>query len=365
MAIQNRDLEHWKRHGYAVVESFLSDTELAAIGSELAALFPTWDQMASATSLYRNYPAGGHYRAFPMLGDALNAVAVHPDLLEFAERALATRNVMLTQSLVWAKYGGLEDYDQPLHADYMNQSLLYPTPDRDPDQVQFFIYYSDVDEGLGPTHVVSREHARDDLLVPYLRSRPQYPDLYAHERPVLLSAGSLLIYDTSVFHRGSSIPAPFRIRFAHHVVYRAELRSYLWSAQGLSAEMQHFVEKASPRERELLGIPAPEDDYWDESTLIGMAARYPGMDMTPYLAAAKLDPNRRETVIQRLTDLRAGPSLETGVVKSAPDPVLVKPAAKHSLYVFAIDNDTGLLVKIEKLDEATNERCRRKSTHRF
>jgi hypothetical protein len=37
-------------------------------------------------------------------------------------------------------------------------------------------------------------------------------------------------------------------------------------------------------------------------------------------------------------------------------PVLVGPVKKHSLYVLTVDNDTGLPVKIEKLDEATNER---------
>ena len=46
--------------------------------------------------------------------------------------------------------------------------------------------------------------------------------------------------------------------------------------------MDHFLTKATPRERELVGFPAPGDPYWNEESLAGVAARYPGMDMSPY-----------------------------------------------------------------------------------
>jgi len=36
------------------------------------------------------------------------------------------------------------------------------------------------------------------------------------------------------------------------------------------------------RERDLFGFPRPGDAYWNEQTLADVAARYPGMDMTPY-----------------------------------------------------------------------------------
>jgi hypothetical protein len=49
-----------------------------------------------------------------------------------------------------------------------------------------------------------------------------------------------------------------------------------------------MLERAAPRQRALFGVPLPEHPYWTEETIAGMAARYPGMDMTPYLAAAHL-----------------------------------------------------------------------------
>jgi hypothetical protein len=46
--------------------------------------------------------------------------------------------------------------------------------------------------------------------------------------------------------------------------------------------MDHFLETATPRQRELVGFPPVGDKYWTETTLAGVGARYPGMDMAPY-----------------------------------------------------------------------------------
>jgi Phytanoyl-CoA dioxygenase (PhyH) len=322
--VQYHHLEHWRRHGYAVVERFLSEEKLGAVRTDLSAFVPTRQQYTSASWLYANDPGGGHSRELPFLGDTLNEIAVHADLVSFVERALGTRDLSLAQSIVWAKYGGTEDYDQPLHVDYMNHSLLYPRLGRVREEVLCLLYYSDVDESLGPTFIVSKEHTRDELLVPYRRSRQEFPDLHRLEQPLHLPAGSLLVYDTSTFHRGSRMSAPDGIRVSHHIVYRAASAPWIgyrhWGNYGLSAEMQRFVERASPRQRELVGIPGPGHPYWDESTLVGMAARYAGLDMEPYLDAAGLAPERRAAVGQRLAELRSQTPRDTGVV-SAERPV--------------------------------------------
>jgi hypothetical protein len=83
--------------------------------------------------------------------------------------------------------------------------------------------------------------------------------------------------------------------------------------------MQRFVERASPRQRELIGIPPVGHEYWDETTLVGMAARYADMDMAPYLDGAPLAAEARARVARRLAELRAEAPRETAVV-SAPRP---------------------------------------------
>ena len=42
-------------------------------------------------------------------------------------------------------------------------------------------------------------------------------------------------------------------------------------------------------ERDLFGFPKPGDPYWNEQTLADVAARYPGMDLTPYRPGTTAD----------------------------------------------------------------------------
>jgi hypothetical protein len=311
MRISEQHLEHWREHGYAVVDRFLTPVELAAAQSEIARTFPSLEQYTYAPMLYSRGEYGGYMQQLPFLGDTLNFMAVHPEIVSFVERALGTPRIALSQSLVWAKYPGLDDFDMPLYVDYSLSTLLYPNTQEPPEEVAFILYYVDVDEQFGPTYVVPKQHSRDKLLVPYIRDKTQYPDLYRHEQPICVRAGSLLIYNMATFHRDSGIISKDRARFSHHFAYRSEdapvgARYAAWFAQGLTAEMQRFIERASPRQRELLGFPSPSSTYWNEETLTGIAARYPNMDMMPYLEATGLPDKRKDQLRESFWQPRSG-----------------------------------------------------------
>jgi ectoine hydroxylase-related dioxygenase (phytanoyl-CoA dioxygenase family) len=303
MRISEQHLKHWREYGYAVVDDFLTSEELAAAQSELSRTFPSREEYAYGNA------RGGEMRELPFLGDTLNFMAVHPEIVSFVERALGTPRIALAQSIAWAKYPGLDDFNMPLHVDYMNTSMLYPNPQEPYEEVTLILYYVDVDQQLGATYVVSNQYSRDEVLVPYLRDKTQYPDLYRHEQPVCVRAGSLLIYNMATFHRASGITAKDRTRFSHHIVYRSEDAPWVgyrvWANYGLSPEMQRFIEQASPRQRELLGFPPPSCTYWNEETLTGIAARYPGMDMIPYLEAVDLPNEQRERLRESLGQSRS------------------------------------------------------------
>jgi ectoine hydroxylase-related dioxygenase (phytanoyl-CoA dioxygenase family) len=310
MRISEAHLKHWREHGYAVAENFLSATELSAVQAELSRNWPSREEYLLYPQLYRNDTRGGHVRELPYLGDTLNFVAIDPEIVSFVERALGTDRIALAQSIVWAKYPGLDDHHMPLHVDYVNTSILYPDPREPPEEVTFLLYYVDVDAALGPTYVVSRQHSRDQLLVPYIRPRDRYPDLYRHEQPIEMPAGSMLIYSMATFHRPSAITSADRTRYSHHIVYRSADAPWVgyrtWANHGLAPEFHRFMERASPRQRELLGFPSPSHPYWTEPTLIGVAARYPAMDMTPYLEAANLPAERRERLRVAIRERPAG-----------------------------------------------------------
>ncbi len=260
MRISDQHLEHLFQHGYTFVEDFLTPQELNAAQNDLYSLFPSWELYSLAPALYGDEGIGESLIELPLLGDVLNSIAVHPDLIDFVERALSPSKIQLTQSLLRAKYSGVGNFDQPLHVDFMNNSLIYPRDGGRTEQITFLIYYVDINEEMGPTYVVPREHTKDTLLVPYLRPRASFPDLYRHELKMKARAGSMLIYYVSTFHRGSPIKAEGAVRFTHHINYGALDAPWVgyrhWANYGLIAEMQRFIERASPRQREMLNFTA-------------------------------------------------------------------------------------------------------------
>jgi ectoine hydroxylase-related dioxygenase (phytanoyl-CoA dioxygenase family) len=164
-------------------------------------------------------------------------MSVHPDIIAFAKGVLDTERIVLTYSLGWAKYGGIDEWDQPLHVDAMNQSLPYAKENGQCEEVCFIIYLVDMTKYNGPTYVVSKKHTRDLHLVPYIRPRNAFPELYRQERPVLGSAGLMLIYDgRTTFHRGSLFVWPRGVGFSLHLSYRAangpRIGYHPWGSRG-------------------------------------------------------------------------------------------------------------------------------------
>jgi ectoine hydroxylase-related dioxygenase (phytanoyl-CoA dioxygenase family) len=292
--VSQADLDHWHRHGYVIVKSFLSEEELRAARRNLSQYLPDWDEYVARAPLFTNTTGGSNRSApgwwryeFPYLGDALNHVALHPFLIAFVARLVGHDNLALSHGAIVGKYAGRADYDQQLHEDYTNNTLAFPPSGTKFLDVPMIVYYTDVTVDHGPTYVVSKEHTAD--MPPTGRrfySREEYPELYAAEVPATMPAGSVLIYSMRTAHRGSAMRASEGVRFSQFVAFHTAGPRWLGSDSfqrlGDLPEMHQLITHATPRQRELVGFPAPGDAYWTDSTLAGVAARYPGMDMTPY-----------------------------------------------------------------------------------
>jgi hypothetical protein len=76
------------------------------------------------------------------------------------------------------------------------------------------------------------------------------------------------------------------VRLSQHLVYRAAAYPFAgyhqWSQMGEKPELERFIERTTPRQREVLGFPLAGHPYWNEKTIEGVAQRYPKMDMGPY-----------------------------------------------------------------------------------
>ena len=286
--ITDQHLQTYLRHGYVLVPKFLQGDELDAARRGMLAYFPSAEELANTPMRFGFiHEDPEHLQVeFPFADDVLNDVSTHPELIAFVERVLGTRDVLLSQAAVWAKYAGTGDFEQGLHLDYQGNTLVVPRDDGDFRQVNMILYYTDVPAEMGPTFVVSQEKTRDLPRWPTHRTRKKDPALYKLERPVLAEAGDLLVFSMRTWHRAGAVTADAGVRFSHHFVWRSAAHAFQgyqqWSSKGESEELQRFVARAQPRQREVLGFPRPGDPYWDDETLDAVALRYPGMDVGPY-----------------------------------------------------------------------------------
>ena len=284
-----------RQRGYVLVPGFLTADDLAAARANFLRYAPTAEELAATPERYSAFleDAQNLQTEFPFAGEALNHISTHPEIITFVERLLGTPEVLLSQAAIWAKYAGTGDFEQGLHLDYEGNTLVVPREDGDFRQVNFILYYSDVTPEMGPTFVVSQEQTRDLPIWPPFRTRKKNPELYKQEKPVLAQAGDLLIFGMRTLHRASAIAATSGARFSHHLVYRAASHAFAgyhqWSRFGERPEMKAFLEKGTPRQREVVGFPPPGHRYWNEQTVSAVGARYQGMDMTPYRSALQAD----------------------------------------------------------------------------
>ena len=291
MGFTEHHIQHYREHGYAIVENFLSPDELSRSRADVEAFIPGWlDYAANPTG---DRPVGWDEPQrsrrgvrFPFRGEQLNANTLHPELRRFASLMSDGEPLFCEQSdLTYKCSGHYGDVDQPLHLDYVNHTLAYPPDVPRYWQTAFLLYYTDVETHQAPTAVCSWQHYRNEILWPAVYERSQRSELYDNEVKVTVPAGSVLAYSMRTFHRGTAFQAE-GARIGHFISYAPKRPKWLgivgWPEQGVYKSYSAWMAQATLEERELLGFPAPGDDYWSEETLAGVAARFPDMDMQPY-----------------------------------------------------------------------------------
>lgn len=290
MKVPDATLDEVRVQGFSLVKGFLSPDELKAAQDALWLHFPTPEKYFSDPQQYSQYATSqfAGVEEFPYKSWDLNWLAVHPDLVDAAERYLGTAELHLYKVELWAKYAGAIDYNQPLHRDYGSHSLVTPRLDQRYQQITTFIYLSDVTEDDGPTRIVPYAQGAHVPFTPLYIDRGAMADV---EVAMVGPAGSLLIYRTDILHRGSNFKADGHSRFSLLVDY--QVRGTTWGGK-MSWPKQSperwatFMPRCTVRQRDLFGFPRPGDDYWNEQTLGDVADRYPGMDMMPYRAVPEV-----------------------------------------------------------------------------
>lgn len=282
--------EIWDR-GFTVVEGFIDAQSLREAREALWTIYPKPEDYFAAPEKHAAYGKSqfAGIRLFPFDAWALNKLCVYPDLIDAAERFLRTTEIDLYKGELWAKYSGAINYDQFHHRDYRNHTIVVPRADQRNAQMTTFILLSDVTANDGPTKVVPLSETRD---VPIGKAATKFGTYFDKEVSVEAPAGSLMVYKTDVFHRGSNFTAPERSRFA----ILTDFKTRAWRWQGKLAWPDHSekpvwdeaMTKMTPRQRDLFGWPPAGSDYWDAQTLADVQMRYPDMDLGPYRSGAQL-----------------------------------------------------------------------------
>lgn len=156
--------KEWRTHGFAVLPGLLPAEELRPALDELPEMFPTAGGFHDGTDDRRRRFLGDEFAgidAFPFRGTELSLLAVSDRVVGLAERFLGDADIRIYSAEAWAKYTGAADYDQSLHRDYLNHTLMVPSDDPRFRQVELFVYLSDVPGELGATGLLSRTRTRD------------------------------------------------------------------------------------------------------------------------------------------------------------------------------------------------------------
>jgi hypothetical protein len=200
------------------------------IASELGMVFPTAGGFHDSTDprheRYRNDEFDG-IDVFPFASTELSLLAVAPRLVELAERLMGERNLRIYSAEAWAKYTGATNYDQDLHRDYLNHTVLVPTTAQRHQQLEMFVFLSEVPEELGPPHLVSQRHTADLPANPNFYPRhgghgafmaaDDHADLYDLEQSEAGPAGTVIAFNLGTLHRGTAVTKSCAPRRRHRV----------------------------------------------------------------------------------------------------------------------------------------------------
>jgi hypothetical protein len=290
MRVPDRNLAEVWDQGFTIVENFLDSDTLAAAQQTMWEVFPKPEDYFKAPEDHADLTRGqfSGLRLFPYKSWALSRLPVYPDLVDGAERLLGSEDLEIYKIELWAKYSGAVNYDQFHHRDFGNHSLVVPRTDRIHTQMTTFMLLSDVTAEDAPTKLVPLKFTRD---ISFPTRAVPFGDLFEHEVAATAPAGSLLIYKTDVFHRGSDFTGTNRSRFMMLVDFQQ--RGWRWQGKMSWPDradkpgMNEAFVRMTPRDRDLFGWPPPGSEYWNDQTIADVAARYPGMDLTPYLKSAE------------------------------------------------------------------------------
>ncbi|WP_419841741.1 hypothetical protein [Candidatus Poriferisodalis sp.] len=292
--------QHWREHGWVLVEGLVPTADIDFAVEELWDLYPHPDEFHRGDAAHRDrfrsrsydqghkLPAadteGAAFRAdqflghilFPYESPRLNRLQVHPGISEFARLAMGMDDIRIYQARIWGKYTGVTNYEQPFHQD-RNHNVV---PDRLAPgwwNLEGFLYLSDVEADVAPTELAGG---------PADASRPYDGPPGGDRMSAAGVRGSFLAYRPDVWHRGVDLTRPGGSRFLMSASFKPAGADWIGydcvQPVTVGRSWINFAATCSPAELALFGAPLPGHPYWTSELVEALERRYPGIDVTPW-----------------------------------------------------------------------------------
>jgi hypothetical protein len=293
-------LNQWKKKGWVCVKNFVNVNDCKR---DMELEYPL-----NANNPIQDFGSGG-LTEFPCKYNSINKMTVHPRIILAVQQLLNDENIILTQSVAWAKYyvnpknkSSSSNHDQRIHMDWGNHYWTHPPPWNEPNMVAAIIYYSDTKKTGGSTSIVSRKGDNDEVYKwPYihmpgianklffndketaeksmnLEDRTLREKCYMREILPMPNVGDVLFYRMDVWHRGTPIKTN-QVRYVHNLAWKKKSAEGIciwnkgWTQKMYYGWLEKFICSLLPIQRRTLGFPNLET--LSEKVREGVLARYP------------------------------------------------------------------------------------------
>jgi hypothetical protein len=122
----------WSEDGFVILPGLIPGDDLKPALAELDLMYPSAEGFHDGSDPRRDRFLEDEFAgidSFPFASTEVSLLSVHPRLVQLAQTLLAEQDLRIYGAEAWAKYTGAADYEQNLHRDYLNHTILVPSDD--------------------------------------------------------------------------------------------------------------------------------------------------------------------------------------------------------------------------------------------
>ena len=311
--LKESDIIQWKKSGYVVLKDVIDKNLINECKKMMENKYSTIENSC------KDFGSNGDLE-FPS-NTILDKVTIHENLIDIVKLLLNSDDILLIQSDAWSKpgiedKGILKNTDQRMHMDYGNNTLLHVGEWDNPEAVSAIVYLSDINITGGGTAVAPRKGLNDELYKPpyiYMPGIQNYKftndrvhtenymksidkkcwnyrqKLYKREIIPNYELGDILFYRLDVWHRGTPVNIG-KIRNVMNLVWKKKECFWInmwnpgWTRKAYYGFLEKLFVEMTPKQREILGVPAVGHSYWNRKNIKLLKDRYPKINIEPYLS---------------------------------------------------------------------------------